>query len=218
MRVAFWLAGTIIVAAVMTAPAGHAAGCPAKSLHFEDILTSLTKAPSCLKAQQVFEACRYEDGAGLSIDRALCRRASGQFAQACDEVDRRVEQLNAIVKKKCDAEAAQKPPQEACPAKSMAMDDIIAALNETPSCDRAMKVFEACEYGASGDVQFGAVVQKKCEGDFLARLKEPQRRHYQREINACDLKYRNESGTMYRSFAAFCRAGIAQRYSHKAGK
>jgi hypothetical protein len=105
---------------------------------------------------------------------------------------------------------------EDCPAKSTQMDDIIAALNKAPSCDRAMKVFEACEFGTSGDVQFGAVVEKKCEGDFLARLGSPQRRAYQREMRVCDRKYRNESGTMYLSFTAFCRAIVAQRYSHKA--
>ena len=67
---------------------------------------------------------------------------------------------------------------EKCPAKSTQMDDVIAALNETPACDRAMKVFAACAYGASGDVQFGAVVEKKCEGEFLARLKAPQKQAY----------------------------------------
>ena len=65
---------------------------------------------------------------------------------------------------------------EQCPAKTTQMDDVIAALNEAPGCDRAMKVFEACEYGASGDVQFGAVVEKKCEGDFAGRLKAPRQR------------------------------------------
>ena len=107
---------------------------------------------------------------------------------------------------------------EQCRAKSTQMDDVIAALNKAPSCDRAMKVFEACEYGASGDVQFGAVVEKKCEGDFLVRLKAPQKRAYQRELGVCDRKYRNESGTMYLSFTAFCRAQVAQRYSHQALK
>ncbi len=42
-----------------------------------------------------------------------------------------------------------------CPAKSRSMDDIIASLNAGKGCDAAMKVFEACEYVASGDVQFG---------------------------------------------------------------
>jgi len=50
---------------------------------------------------------------------------------------------------------------EDCPAKSTQMDDIIDAINAAPGCDRAMKIFEACEFGASGDVQFGAAVEKK---------------------------------------------------------
>jgi hypothetical protein len=79
-----------------------------------------------------------------------------------------------------------------------------------------MKVFEACEYGASGDVQFGVIVEKKCEGDFLAQLEPPQKKAYRRELRVCDRKYRNESGTMYLSFTAFCRAIVAQRYQHKA--
>ncbi|MHC2254960.1 hypothetical protein [Bradyrhizobium embrapense] len=107
---------------------------------------------------------------------------------------------------------------EECPAKSTQMDDIIAVLEKAPSCNRAMKIFEACEYGASGDVQFGAVVEKKCEADFLSGLKGGPKRTYQHEMQVCDRKYRNESGTMYISFTAFCRAQVAQRYSQKALK
>jgi len=107
---------------------------------------------------------------------------------------------------------------EDCPAKSTDMDDIIAALNAARGCDAAMKVFQACEYSASGDVQFGAVVEKKCESDFLDHLKAPQRAAYHREMGVCDRKYRNQSGTMYISFTAFCRAEVAQRYSHQALK
>ncbi|MGY3584617.1 hypothetical protein ACVIGB_006325 [Bradyrhizobium sp. USDA 4341] len=107
---------------------------------------------------------------------------------------------------------------EECPAKSTQMDDIIAVLEKAPSCNRAMKIFEACEYGASGDVQFGDVVEKKCEADFLSSLKGAPKRAYQHEMQVCDRKYRNESGTMYISFTAFCRAQVAQRYSQKALK
>lgn len=107
---------------------------------------------------------------------------------------------------------------EDCPAKSSQMDDIIAALNAAGGCDAAMKVFETCEYGASGDVQFGEVVEKKCEGDFLPRFKAPQKAAYRREMAACDRKYRNQSGTMYISFTAFCRAKVARRYSQQARK
>ena len=107
---------------------------------------------------------------------------------------------------------------EECPAKSTQMDDIIAVLEKAPNCNRAMKIFEACEYGASGDVQFGAVVEKKCEADFLSGLKGAPKRAYQHEMQVCNRKYRNESGTMYISFTAFCRAEVAQRYSQKALK
>lgn len=107
---------------------------------------------------------------------------------------------------------------EDCPAKSRMMDDIIVALNRAPSCARAMKIFEACEYGTSGDIRFGAVVEKKCERDFLARLEEPRKFLYRREMRVCDRKYRNEEGTMYRSFTAFCRAEVAQRYARQALK
>jgi hypothetical protein len=107
---------------------------------------------------------------------------------------------------------------EDCPAKSTAPDDVVAALNETPNCDAAMKMFKACEYGASGDTELGEVVEKKCEADFLSQLKTSQKRIYYRDMRSCDRKYRKRAGTMYISFTAFCRAEIAQRYSRRALK
>ena len=107
---------------------------------------------------------------------------------------------------------------EDCPAKSNGMDDVVAAINASPSCDRAMQVFEACALGASGDVQFGDAVVAKCEAGFLTKLKPPQKRAYDKDMGVCDRKYRNQSGTMYQSFAAFCRAKVAQRYSKQALK
>jgi hypothetical protein len=107
---------------------------------------------------------------------------------------------------------------EECPAKSRDMADIIAVLNAAPGCDRAIKLFEACEYGASGDVQLGEVVEKRCEADFIGRLRPAQQLSYHRELRGCDRKYRNKSGTMYVSFTAFCRAEVAQRYSQRALK
>jgi hypothetical protein len=113
--------------------------------------------------------------------------------------------------------AAQAAPAE-CPAKSTSMDDIIPSLKQAKSCDAAMKVFEACAYGASGDVQFGEVVEKKCEADFLDKAKAPKQQAYKRDLGVCDRKYRNQSGTMYLSFTAFCRAEVAQRYSREMRK
>jgi hypothetical protein len=98
------------------------------------------------------------------------------------------------------------------------LDETVEAINATPGCEGAMKLFEACEYGTSGDIHLGAAVEKKCEGDFLSRFKASQTQAYQRQMPACDRTYQNESGTMYRSFTAFCRAEVAQRYSRQARK
>ena len=105
-----------------------------------------------------------------------------------------------------------------CRDKSMTLDEIVEGINASPGCERAMKLFQDCEFGTSGDIHLGAAVEKKCEGDFLSRLKAAQKQTYQRELNVCDRKYRNDSGTMYRSFTAFCRAEVAQRYSQRALK
>jgi hypothetical protein len=105
-----------------------------------------------------------------------------------------------------------------CLDKSMTLDEIVDEINASPGCARAMKLFQDCELGTSGDVRLGAAVEKKCEGDFLGRLKAPQKQAYQREMGVCDRKYQNESGTMYRSFTAFCRAEVSERYSRRAQK
>ena len=108
--------------------------------------------------------------------------------------------------------------QMECPAESRQMDDIIASLKAARGCDAAMKVFEACEYTASGDVQFGEVVEKKCEADFLDKANASKKQAYKRALGVCDRKYRNQSGTMYISFTAFCRAEVAQRYAREMRK
>jgi hypothetical protein len=105
-----------------------------------------------------------------------------------------------------------------CQGKSMTLDEVVDTINATSGCDRAMKVFEDCELSSSGDIRLGAAVEKKCERDFLGRLEAPRKQAYQREMGVCDRKYQSESGTMYRSFTAFCRAEVAQRYARQALK
>jgi hypothetical protein len=105
-----------------------------------------------------------------------------------------------------------------CLDTSMTPSEIIEVIDAASGCDRGMKIFEECSLGTSGDIQLGAAVEKKCEGGFLGKLTAPQKRAYQRELGICDRKYRNQSGTMYRSFTAFCRAEVAQRYQHQALK
>jgi hypothetical protein len=105
-----------------------------------------------------------------------------------------------------------------CLSRSMTMDEIVEVIGAAPSCERAMAIFKDCQMSTSGDIHLGEAVEKKCEADFLAGFKPPRKATYQREMDACDRKYGNESGTMYRSFTAFCRAEVAQRYSRQALK
>ena len=105
-----------------------------------------------------------------------------------------------------------------CLDKSMTIDEIVDAIKATQNCERAMKLAQDCSLGSGGDTQLGAAVEKKCESDFLSSLKPPQTAAYTRELGVCDRKYRNQSGTMYVSFTAFCRAEVAQRYSRRALK
>ena len=105
-----------------------------------------------------------------------------------------------------------------CMDKSMTLDEVADTISAQKGCESAMKVFRDCELTASGDVELGAAVEKKCEADFKPGLSAAQMQAYKREMHACDIKYRNKSGTMYLSFTAFCRAEVAQRYSQRALK
>jgi hypothetical protein len=78
-----------------------------------------------------------------------------------------------------------------------------------------MDIFQACAFGASGDVALGQALIGKCEGDFLGKLNSGQKRAYEQEIKRCWRKYRREGGTMYRSFEAMCAAAVAQAYSRR---
>jgi hypothetical protein len=114
------------------------------------------------------------------------------------------------------AVAAPKPstPKE-CPVTEHSLDAIEAAIEKAASCEQSMDIFEACAYGASGDVALGQAAIGKCEGDFLGKLNASQKRGYEQESKRCWRKYRREGGTMYRSFEAMCAAAVAQAYSRR---
>lgn len=105
-----------------------------------------------------------------------------------------------------------------CMDTSMTLDEVVDTISAQKGCESAMKVFKDCELTASGDAQLGAAVEKKCEADFKPGLNAAQNQAYKGEMHACDVKYRNKSGTMYISFTAFCRAEVARRYSQRALK
>jgi len=103
--------------------------------------------------------------------------------------------------------------KEECP--TLNHQEIENLLRRAPSCQRAIALFEICQFGSSGDVSFGALVTHKCEGDFLSKLTAAQRRTYDGEQKRCRRKYLHEDGSMYRSFEAVCGADVARNYSAK---
>src|ERR1700761_7430573 len=107
---------------------------------------------------------------------------------------------------------------EDCPVASPDMDAIIAALKAAPDCDTSMKLFGACQFGSTADIQFGDVVEKKCEAEFLSRAKPPQKHAYQDQLGRCESKFASKQGTMWRSATAMCRASVSQRFAHGAEK
>lgn len=102
-----------------------------------------------------------------------------------------------------------------CPVEMSRADEAIRAA---AGCQAALETFRACAYGSSGDVQLASIVRERCEADFLARLPAKQRRTYDGAQARCARQYARESGSMYRSFEAFCSAELAARHSAKSGR
>jgi hypothetical protein len=105
-----------------------------------------------------------------------------------------------------------------CPIQDFDLDKIEEAARTAPTCDRSLELFRLCGSGATSDVQLGAAVTERCEGDFLARLSKAQQAEYRRAQSRCARKYAHETGTMYRSFEAFCAAEVARSFARRLAK
>ena len=111
------------------------------------------------------------------------------------------------------SEAKDDSKPEQCPTREL--DSIADLIDQAPSCRHAVRLFEICAFGASGDVALGTAVTEKCEGGFLNKLTASQKQTYERRQKRCARKYQNKIGTMYRSFEAFCGAYVARKYSDR---
>ena len=65
-----------------------------------------------------------------------------------------------------------------CMETSMTLDEVVDTINKQKSCESAMKVFQDCQLTASGDIQLGAAVEKKCEAVLLPCLISAQQQAY----------------------------------------
>lgn len=108
-----------------------------------------------------------------------------------------------------------------CPVKEFTAEAKEDAVRKAPSCQGALEVMKACAYGATGDRGLADALQERCEPEFVGKLSKAQKKAYDREQKRCDDKYAKESGSMYRSFSAFCQAqstvAYAKRFGGKAG-
>ncbi len=92
-------------------------------------------------------------------------------------------------------------------------DAMSAALEKAGSCRAAFAKFSECAWGSSADLAFGDIVTRTCEGEFLAKLSASAKANYEDEAALCDYERERQDGTMYRSLAALCRAGVAARFA-----
>src|SRR5690349_20453640 len=104
-----------------------------------------------------------------------------------------------------------------CPVEGFTLDAREDAIRKAPGCMQALEIMQACAYGAGGDTSLAAAVQERCEPEFLGKLSKAQKKAYDREQKRCDDKYAKQSGTMYRSFTAFCQAQSTVNYSRRFG-
>src|SRR5262245_17995623 len=104
-----------------------------------------------------------------------------------------------------------------CPVEDASLEAHEEAIRKASTCKQAMEIMEACAYGATGDTGLGEAVRERCEPEFLPKLSKAQKRAYDQEQKRCDRKYARQSGTMYRSFTAFCQAQSTVAHAAKFG-
>lgn len=105
--------------------------------------------------------------------------------------------------------------QKACPIEPFDLAAVEQRMSRAPGCDAAMTIFNRCGVGTSADLHTGGIAIRKCEAAFAGRLSPAQTRAYARAKHVCATKYAHESGTMYRSFEAYCAAQVAHRLARQ---
>jgi len=104
-----------------------------------------------------------------------------------------------------------------CPVTEDTAEVKEAAVRKAPSCQQALEIMTACAYGATGDRGLADALQERCEPEFVGKLSKAQKKAYDSEQKRCDAKYAKQSGSMYRSFSAFCQAQSTVAYAKRFG-
>jgi hypothetical protein len=98
------------------------------------------------------------------------------------------------------------------------VEAVMAAVRNAPNCERAVKTLEACQFGDSKTNRLLEIVETKCEPLFMPKASKAVKTAYKKAQAGCDRIAEKNSGTMYQSFAAVCRAGKARDFARKYGR
>lgn len=113
---------------------------------------------------------------------------------------------------------AQKAEEKECPHAYGDFDLITADIEKAATCARGLAIASSCAAGGTSDQRLGGAVVTRCERDFLSKLGKVQKRSYEAEQKRCERRFANRQGTIYLSEAAFCYAGVAERYAKRFAK
>lgn len=97
------------------------------------------------------------------------------------------------------------------------VEAVLAAVRNAPNCQRAVETLEACQFGDSKTNRLLEVVETKCEPLFMTKASTAVKTSYKKAQERCDMIAEKNSGTMYQSFAAVCRAEKARDFARKYG-
>jgi hypothetical protein len=114
---------------------------------------------------------------------------------------------------------------DACPVGESDIDKagsyvaaVEALIGGARDCDTAFKRLEACQLGSSGDNALATLVQAKCEPMYREHRGAAAKKAYEAAQKRCDSIALKNSGSMYQSFAAVCRAGAARDFAHRSAR
>ncbi len=92
-------------------------------------------------------------------------------------------------------------------------DARVSAIAAAPSCGDAIRLYKSCAIGASLDGRLAAAVQEKCAARLLEKLTARQREAFERALSACNAKYAQRRGTLYRASSAACRVNVIAEFA-----
>ena len=98
------------------------------------------------------------------------------------------------------------------------VEAVIAAVRSARNCKRAVKTLEACQFGDSKTNRLLEIVETKCEPLFMTKASTAVKTAYKQAQERCDMIAEKNSGTMYQSLAAVCRAEKAHDFARKYGR